>query len=399
MIIIKRHNLHALAKRHFEEFFNNRGFLNQLRELKDNETNILQRRFFTYLYDNVEDIIMGNPKCLSQILKHIASNNKFIMYQITALNGLEKKLEKKTKQKEELEEERKTLAEVKASQIKLSEIDTKIRKVECELECFNYYIGEAKELHRKIKEVFNYSHFSRVYGKGKWGAYELVKSLKIEVCPYCNRQFITITEPIKGEKGRTRPELDHFYSQSRYPFFAVSFFNLIPCCHVCNSNLKGNKETGDETHLNPYDEGFGDLVEFTVKFNNEEGEIDYINAWVHNPQMFSIGFKINGVEKRKYSRQEFQSLLKKINNNKRTFKLNSLYNAHTDYVGEIIVKSIAYNDDRIEAMCKDFPELFSGKEDAVRLLYSNYVEAENMDKRVLAKLTKDITKEFGIKYT
>ncbi|MGM2839196.1 hypothetical protein [Bacillus cereus group sp. Bce002] len=405
MIQIKRDNLHILAESHYKEFFEKRGFLKELKELKEKETNVLQKRFFTYLYSNIKDIIMGNPKCLNRILESIKNSNKFIMHLIAQLNTLGAKLNSRTKKQENLIKEKEILIREKALPTQLLEIEIKIHKVESESQLIKHYIEEGKKLNNKIEKIFNYPDFRRQYGKdrkenkNKWGAYELVKKLKIEVCPYCNRQFISIAEPVIGEKGKTRPELDHFYSQARYPFFAVSFFNLIPCCHVCNANLKGSKEIDIETLLHPYEEGFGDLVEFTVKFNEEEDEIDYVNAWLYNPQMFSIDFKLNEIERQKYSRSELRSLLYKINNNKRTFKLKSLYNVHTDYVGEIIAKSIEYNDDRIESMCKDFPDLFPAKEDAVRLIYSNYVETEKIDKRVLAKLTRDITKEFGINYT
>jgi hypothetical protein len=30
------------------------------------------------------------------------------------------------------------------------------------------------------------------------------------------------------------PEIDHFYPKDKYPFLAVSFFNLIPSCLTCN---------------------------------------------------------------------------------------------------------------------------------------------------------------------
>ncbi|MCU5578863.1 hypothetical protein OCF17_29175, partial [Bacillus wiedmannii] len=66
--------------------------------------------------------------------------------------------------------------------------------------------------------------------------------------------------------------------------------------------------------------------------------------------------------------------------------------------GEILVKSRRYNDDKINSLCKEFPGIFSTKEELVRVVYSNYVDSTQFDKRVLAKLTRDITEEFGIKY-
>ncbi|MEM5650771.1 hypothetical protein AAHB57_28495 [Bacillus cereus] len=64
----------------------------------------------------------------------------------------------------------------------------------------------------------------------------------------------------------------------------------------------------------------------------------------------------------------------------------------------MIVKNITYSDDKIESLCQEFPDLFPSKHDVVRIVYSNYVDTVQLDKRVLSKLTRDITQEFGIKY-
>ncbi|MCU5065481.1 hypothetical protein [Bacillus pacificus] len=401
MIQIKRNNLNELAKRHYKVLFEKRGYLKKLEEIKENEKNDLKKKFLEYLLENIEDIIMGNPQCLSRVLENMNSSNGYIANKIINNKIVGEQLKKQTDRMEELLEKQKNLMKEKTDGTAMFDVNKELSSIELELKSVNDEIKEGKELlelYEKIKGIFNYDNFTSI-SKSKnentrWDAYELVKNLKVEVCPYCNRQFTTTVEPIKGELGRTRPELDHFYSQNRYPFFAVSFFNLIPCCHICNSNLKGSKEFKVETHLHPYNNGLDDLVEFTVKL--DEG-IDYVNALLHNPQLLSIDLKINEVKKQKYKRADLKSLLYKINNSKKVFKLKTLYNTHTDYVGEIIVKSLLYNNDSIESIYKGFPNLFSNKEDVERLIQSNYVDAEKMDKRVLGKLTKDIVKEFGIK--
>jgi len=57
-----------------------------------------------------------------------------------------------------------------------------------------------------------------------YNAYELIKKLNLSVCPYCNRNTIY---NLKNNTKRTS-ELDHFYPQSKYPYFALSFYNLVP---------------------------------------------------------------------------------------------------------------------------------------------------------------------------
>lgn len=52
---------------------------------------------------------------------------------------------------------------------------------------------------------------------------------RVEVCPYCD-----------GDLGS--PEIDHFYSKSKYPQLSCHPINLIPVCGTCNSSEnKGNK--------------------------------------------------------------------------------------------------------------------------------------------------------------
>ncbi|TCL67476.1 hypothetical protein EV196_10232 [Mariniflexile fucanivorans] len=40
-----------------------------------------------------------------------------------------------------------------------------------------------------------------------------------------------------------KPELDHYYPKSLYPYFGVSFYNLIPSCQSCNGlGVKGEND-------------------------------------------------------------------------------------------------------------------------------------------------------------
>ena len=64
---------------------------------------------------------------------------------------------------------------------------------------------------------------------------EFVKNLGIRICPYCGRSYIYRVEK-KGKNGEVavKPQLDHFLPKRIYPFLAMNFFNLIPCCTQCN---------------------------------------------------------------------------------------------------------------------------------------------------------------------
>ena len=45
---------------------------------------------------------------------------------------------------------------------------------------------------------------------------------------------------------------------------------------------------------------------------------------------------------------------------------------------------------------RKFPELFASKEDVIATIYMNDIREENLAKRPLAKLTRDIYKELSI---
>jgi 5-methylcytosine-specific restriction endonuclease McrA len=100
--------------------------------------------------------------------------------------------------------------------------------------------------------VFDYDAFAkkreRTY-KG-WSAYRLCQKSKYLLCPYCQQNFAFT---IVGENGGSfRPTLDHFFPKAEYPYLALSLYNLVPACQVCNSSLKGSKNFFHFPHLHPF---------------------------------------------------------------------------------------------------------------------------------------------------
>lgn len=63
--------------------------------------------------------------------------------------------------------------------------------------------------------------------------------------------------------------------------FALSFFNLIPCCSNCNSSIKGIKDMDIDKHMHPYILEEGDftfrykLRDIITKDNSIEVLLDY----------------------------------------------------------------------------------------------------------------------------
>lgn len=93
----------------------------------------------------------------------------------------------------------------------------------------------SSAFNRTLYNLFFISIYKTLLDKEKF-----VKDIAIRTCPYCNRNYIySIQNTTTG--NTVKPEIDHFYPKSEYPFLAVSFYNLIPVCDTCNG-FSGKKE-------------------------------------------------------------------------------------------------------------------------------------------------------------
>ncbi len=204
--------------------------------------------------------------------------------------------------------------------------------------------------------------FSNGYNKQKYSAYDFVEKLGLNTCPYCNRNYTFV---IRG--GKLRPEIDHFYPKTIYPYLAVNFFNLIPSCQTCNKT-KSNKM--DFKWLNPYD----------VKENSYQ--------FTYLPK--SIEFSV--VEKKKYNFDSFEISISGNKGNIELFKLEELYKQHKDIVLELLIKKAYYPQSYIEELSR----FGFSKDEIYRYLFSNYNQDEDLHKRPLSKLVRDISEELGL---
>ena len=77
-----------------------------------------------------------------------------------------------------------------------------------------------------------------------------VKNLGLRICPYCGRAYIyRVVKASRNGLVSVKPQIDHFLPKSAYPFLALSFMNLIPCCSQCNmSPCKVDNDPLDDSH-------------------------------------------------------------------------------------------------------------------------------------------------------
>ena len=206
------------------------------------------------------------------------------------------------------------------------------------------------------------------YGYDNLDKLKFIQNINLGSCPYCNRNYIFNI----NKKGSIKPEIDHFYPKSIYPYLAVSYFNLIPSCPTCNGF--GAKEGKDTFYTYPISNPY-ELNENDFKFSISPESIDFFN-----------------VESKKYDFNSFEIELNGNKANLEIFKLEELYKQHKDIVLELLIKKAYYPKSYIEELKKfDFTE-----DEIYRYLLCNYKKNEDLHKRPLSKLIKDISEELGI---
>ncbi|GAA4026937.1 hypothetical protein GCM10022386_07890 [Flavobacterium cheonhonense] len=227
-----------------------------------------------------------------------------------------------------------------------------------------------------LEKIFDYEEwFLKRDSDDVWGPYQLTNALGLKVCCYCNRQY-TFTLS-KGANKITRPELDHFLPKVINPLLALSFFNLIPSCTICNRDCKGKQPFSYDDYLSPYEKNakheFIKYDYFPKSYLGSIGETDEIKVFI----------KTSGVN-------SDPLIDTKIKGNIRVFEYDAIINEHKDLVQEIIRKRHISNDSYIETLQKTFPGAHLTLEEAYRLAYGNFYKEEEFGRRPMAKLTKDI---------
>ena len=268
-------------------------------------------------------------------------------------------------------------------------LDYKINEIE-KLRNLMQKVGKKKSVLEVCFEKLNISEeylpnqlfcYKKLYDEeGKWSRHKLLSLMGIEVCPYCQRNYISSY----GKK--TTADLDHFYPKSLYPFLALSLYNFIPSCQVCNSRFKGYKDKGISVYS--YKESFDELG---VKFKTSKEAIYEILE--EKDSDFSV--KID------YENLEDEENKKKVENSIENLGLERVYKkSHNQYIQDLLYTIEKYPENYLEACV----EMFENDNDKKKQLeeYFKDIVKEPYRKRIenrepLAKLTKDILEEFNIK--
>jgi hypothetical protein len=303
----------------------------------------------------------------------------------------------------------------------------KLTRIQCEYEANISRFFKSNNTGRKCVENFfskmfinAYTNFSKggYIAKDKlWNRIEYVETFDLNVCPYCNAQFIItiksdnqemkknkgIMKPDEDKRRGTSPELDHFLPKHKYPLFSMSAYNLVPSCKICNQSLKGDKDFNYEEFYSPFEKGIEDSFRFFRRLNNQEDSLeqtklikkenegisnqnipDYVNSILGISGDFTIAIKFQ--ETLINTEKENEMLKKKVANNVKYLRLEDVYSFHKSYLQKVLLQSQIYNELYKHQLEKEFPKLFT----KLSTIADMVTQKENYKNVILSKMVSEI---------
>lgn len=214
-----------------------------------------------------------------------------------------------------------------------------------------------------LKKVFNYRRYIS-------NDYFLAELLDVHTCIYCNRNYV---KTIGNTTEKTaRAEYDHFFSQSKYPLLALSFYNLIPICGNCNKK-KLDKNFTLKSHLHPYSIS-DEEKKFTFSFRKKN--------FIEN------NVKINISTNDKASKEKIEKTFSDLH-------LEKIYNVHSGKeLRDLLDLRYKYSNNYLDILCnKTFKGLSLSQEEAYRMIFGIEINEDNYNKRPFSKFKNDIIEE------
>lgn len=230
-------------------------------------------------------------------------------------------------------------------------------RTENEIDLINLFDDTTKA----VRKIFDYDAF---ISKSKKVSYHIASLLDRNTCTYCNRQY-TLTVS-KGKNHLIRPQFDHWYPKYLYPVLALSIYNLIPSCTICNSGIKGSNPFNTREHVHPY---HNQDIATRYKFTYGKTDINKNKVMIETNDT-------------------------SISNTIIAFKLEEVYQAHSDYeLKELLDMAKKYNANYIEELINSFDKLHFTREEVYRMVFGIEYDTKDFHKRPFSKFKYDIIKE------
>ena len=226
-----------------------------------------------------------------------------------------------------------------------------------------------------LRKVFDYDKF---ISKDADFSYSLSHVKKTNACPYCNRQY-TLTIEKKTRAGEVvdhiaKPHFDHWFAKTTFPLLALSFYNLVPSCSVCNSSIKGSTLMQINNHVHPYcqERGYEPSFKFRVLFTGDkEFELYTTKSAIAAEEQMKDDFFIEDA----YKYHEQLEVADLVN----------LYREHEE----------TYLNKWMKATLRDLLPTKSVSE-IIRMVFGAEITAAHLNDRPMSKLKKDLLEQFHI---
>lgn len=233
----------------------------------------------------------------------------------------------------------------------------------------NGKVDKESNLYQSISDIFIKKGYERKEFKNMvW------KVTDLRVCPYCNRTYIPFIN-FGDNDQHIRGQLDHFYPKEKYPYLAVSLYNLVPSCPYCNGKMcKGSKDPSDEGMVSPF---------FLSDHKGLRFRLKKFDKRVLNLEKCSESIELT-VD---------TTLNPHMANNASVFHLLKIYSFHRDIAAEIIFKRKALMTrpyiDFIRDVTKNRVSRVS-MEDFIKLYWGVPLSEDELGERPMSKFTLDL---------
>lgn len=222
------------------------------------------------------------------------------------------------------------------------------------------------EMNDKLHELLNYDILNSEL------KHEIIASLNVSVCPYCNR--IYISNYIDEDEIKPTSDLDHNYPKSIFPLFSLSIFNFIPTCLLCNRSFKHFNYFFENPYYDSFDAGG---FYFKIKHVDDTNQLIKMKNGLINASFEIVSDGDTSV----CNMIDGETIGDKVEKEIEFFKLEKLYDSHSNYAKEVLYKKFKRYESYLSKINPNGSTILYGYD------FSNDNEALN---KPLFKFTKDL---------
>lgn len=232
-----------------------------------------------------------------------------------------------------------------------------------------------------VRRLYNYfvkseNQFNNTKRKINYHSKYLSEKVDIFTCPYCNEHYTyAFIYKRRNNSIRRSYDWDHIYSKDNYTFLAVSFFNLVPSCKVCNQ-IKLNQNT---TFYNPHSSVNVDDVYFYDLNPVDPGFISDVNK-----------MKLQIIFRNTPQKTAFKESISVV-------ALWERYSLHKALIKDILNKKRIYTSGYLSSLKAQIPFLSSVDVlEIKKAIYGTTFDNKEYFRRPFSKLTNDILRNTKI---